>query len=162
MKQGEATVNAILAVLKDKGIDYELGGEVPVKKYYDQFRTEVCKIIFEGFKADKIDMSPDAKRKYADDTKLKSYVGGLVNNWATKHPPFNGGVKYEPKSPGIRTGNKDEQVVALKALLKTVTDPEVRAEIEAALQERLAEIKPETKIEIKVEALPEQFRHLVK
>jgi hypothetical protein len=86
----------------------------------------------------------------------------LVSNWQRKDTRLNGGDKYETKNPGSRTGSQDEQVKAMRNLLKTQTDPAIKAQIQKAIEERLAEIKPESKVEINVEALPEHFRHLVK
>ena len=162
MKQSTATINAILSVLKSKGVEYELGGETPVSKFYDLFKTEVNKILCEGFRSGTIEMSEEAKEKYATDPELKKYVTGLINNWVRKHPPFNAGSAYVPKNPGARTGSSDEQLKALKQLLKSTNDSVIQAEIQDAINERLAEIKPESKVTINVDALPEHLRHLVK
>lgn len=163
MKQSTATVNAIMSVLKSKGVNYVLNGETPVSEFYDLFKTEVNAILCAGFKSGDVDMSEEAKAKYlGDDTELKKYVTGLINNWVRKHPEFNGGSHYIPKNPGSRTGSADEQIKALKQLMKQTNDAVIQAEIQQAINERLAEIKPTATVEINVNALPAHLRHLVK
>ena len=162
MKQSTATINAIMSVLKGKGIDYELGGETPVSQYQDMFKAEVKSILCEGFKSGEIDLSATSKVDKNDETSLGSYVNGLISNWVRKHPDFNAGGKYEPKNPGSRTGSQDEQVKAMRGLLAQTTDESDKETIQEAIDARLAEIKPESKVEINVEALPESLRHLVK
>lgn len=162
--QKQAIFNAV-AVLFPK---YELKGEVCLKdvmttEQKKEFRT----IIFNGFKAGEINMSEEASAKYlnGDDSALQKYVTGLVDNWVRKTPEFNnmfpesGGV-YRAKNPGSRAGSGDEQIRALRALKKTVTDSTVLAEIEDSIKSRLAEIKPAQTVEINVDALPEHLRHL--
>ena len=163
MKQSTATINAIMSVLKSKNVEYTIGGETPVSKYSDLFKAEVNAILCEGFQTEVIEMSDDAKKKYlGDEKKLKNYVTGLINNWVRKYPGFNCGVAYEPANPGSRTGSTDEQVKAMRQLLKLTNDPDSIAEIQKSIDARLEEIRPESKVEINVDALPEHLRHLVK
>ena len=162
MNQREGVVNTILSVLKSKGIDYQLGGETPVSQYKDSFKAETIAIVAAGFMSGSIEMSADAKAKYHTIDLLRTkYVPGLVDNWVRKFKPFNGGEKYEAKNPGSRSGSQDEQIKAMRNLLKCVADPETKAEIQLAIDARMAEIKPNTTVEINVDALPEHLRHLV-
>lgn len=98
-------------------------------------------------------------RGTVDETTIRKYVPGLVNNWVRKDTRLNGGVKYVPKNPGSRLGSGDEALKAMRSLLAATQDPDARKEIEAAIELRKAELKP--KVEINVTALPEHLRHLV-
>lgn len=162
-KQKTAVCNALLSVLKERGVDYELNGETPINKVLtDQDKSTVRAIILEGFMSGAIDMSEQARAKYDDETKMKTYVSGVVNNWIKKNPEFNCGVKYKPANPGSRAGSQDEQVRNMRALLKQTNDPEAVAMIEEAIEARLAEIKPKQQVTIDVDQLPEHLRHLAK
>jgi hypothetical protein len=162
MNQRQATVNAIMSVLSERGVNYELNGETPVSEFLTaDDKKKVVSLICQGFLAGQIDMSDDGKSKYfGDHAELKKYTVGLVNNWIRKATEFNSGSKYEIKNKGSRTGSSDEQLKALRELLKITTDSEVRGEIEQAIAERMEEIKP--KVEINVDALPAHLRHLIK
>ena len=112
--------------------------------------------------ANEIEMSEQARAKHNDESKMRVYVSGLLNNWIKKHPPFNAGKKYVPVNKGSRTGSSDPQIKAMRALLKTTNDEESIAKINEAIQTRLAEIRPAQTVEIDVDALPEHLRHLAK
>lgn len=162
MNQRQATVTAILSVLSERGVNYELNGETPMSNVLTKTDKDiVVGIICQGFLAGQIDMSAEGKAKYfGDEKELKKYTIGLVNNWIRKATEFNGSIKYEIKNKGSRTGSSDEQLKALKDLLKMTTDADVRSEIQDAINDRMEEIKP--KAEINVDALPVHLRHLVK
>ena len=162
--QKNAVCNAILCVLAERGVNYELNGETILKDVFNKADQEkVRMIITEGLEAEEITFSDDAKAKYiGNEAGMKPYVNGLIKNWVKKNPDFNNGEKYEPENKGSRVGQGDEQVRALRSLLKTTNDPEVQAEIQEALDARIAEIKPAQTVTINVDALPEHLRHLVK
>ena len=157
--QKDAVVKSVMSVVED----YTLNQESPLSEVITKDQKDRVKaILFNGFRNGDIELSTEAATKFRADAELKKYVSGLLDNWIRKYPGFNAGQSYVTKNPGSRSGSGDAQVKALKALLKTVTDNEVRAQVEQAINDRLAEIKPETKITIDVEALPENLRHLVK
>lgn len=162
--QREATVNAILSVLKDRGVNYELGGTTSVISVLtSEDKKKVQTILAAGFNKGEIQLSTEAQAKYVGNTsEMNKYVSGLINNWVRKYPDFNGGDKYAPKNPGSRQGTSDDSVKAMRQLLKVTTSVEAKEEIEAAIAARLAEIKPASKVEINIDALPENLRHLVK
>jgi hypothetical protein len=162
--QREATVNAILSVLKDRGVNYELGGTTPVISILtSEDKKKVQTILATGFNKGEIQLSTEAQAKYVGNTsEMNKYVSGLINNWVRKYPDFNGKDKYTPKNPGSRQGTSDDSVKAMRQLLKVTTSVEAKEEIEAAIAARLAEIKPASKVEINIDALPENLRHLVK
>ena len=161
MNQRQATVSTILAVLKDAGVQYELNGDTAVSEVLtDTLKAKVRELIFVGFRNGTIEMSDDGKSKYSDDSALKVYISGLVNNWIRKAPEFNSGSKYQAKNPGIRAGSGDEQIKEMKKLLNQTTDPKAKAMIEEAIEKRREALKPT--VEINVDALPEGLRHLVK
>jgi hypothetical protein len=142
---------------------YTLGGPTPISEVITKEEKDRVKtILFNGFRNCNIEMSTEAAIKYTADSELKKYISGLLDNWLRKAPEFNAGQSYVAKNPGSRSGSGDAKIKALKALLKTVTDNEVKAQVQQAIDERLNELKPETKVEIDVNALPEHLRHLVK
>jgi hypothetical protein len=159
VNQKQAVTNAVLSVIPG----YELGGETILSEVLtDAQKKEVRSILVSGFKSGQIEMSAEAKTRYAEDSELSKYVSGLLNNWIRKNPEFNNGTGYVTKNPGSRSGSGDEQVKALKSLLKVTADADLRKEIEQALNERLAEIKPTATVTINVDALPEHLKYLVK
>jgi hypothetical protein len=170
MNQKTAVCECLVRVLEQNEIDYELGGEIPIKQVlsksmFDEVRREIC----EGFEEGLISMSDEAKVKYVGHpTEMKKYVNGLVNNWVRKNKEFNNNFKgtpegkYEIKNPGSRTGSTDESIKNMRLLLKTVTDPTVRGEIQEAIDERIAIISPQYTVKVNAEAIPEHLRHLVK
>lgn len=162
--QKQAVVNTLLSLLEERGVNYEIGGETPIKEVLiKEDYTRANAILSAGFEAGEISLSDNAKAKYlGNESGMKTYVNGLIKNWVKKNPDFNAGNKYVPANPGSRAGQGDETVRALRALLKTNLDDEVRTEVNQALQDRLAEIKPKNVVTINVDALPESLRHLVK
>jgi hypothetical protein len=162
MNQRQATVTVLMSVLSERGVEYELNGETPISEVLTKSdKDKAVNIICQGFLSGQIEMSQEGKSKYfSDPSELKKYTVGLVNNWIRKATEFNSGNKYEIKNKGSRAGSGDEQLKALRELLKITTDEEVRGEIQQAINERMEEIKP--KVEINVSALPSHLRHLVK
>lgn len=161
MNQRDAVVTTILAVLQERGYEYELNGPTAIADVLtDSDKKSVRDAIFTMFRAGHIDMTADAKEKYADDKALKGYVSGLVNNWIRKAPEFNSGNTYQAKNPGSRQGSSDAQVQEMKKLLKLTSDPHTKATIQAEIDARVAELKP--KVEVDISKLPESLRSLVK
>ena len=161
MSQRTATVKAIISVITDRGVQYELNGETPISEVLTiDDKQKVCQIIFNGFRNGNIELSAEAAGKFRADNELRKYVVGLVNNWIRKAPEFNGGNSYQTKNPGSRSGTGDAKIKALKALMSTVSDESTKAQIQLAIDERLEELQP--KVQIDVTALPEHLRHLVK
>lgn len=163
MNQKTATVSTILSVLEERGVEFELNGPVNVGDVLtDADKTKIREIIFAGFRAGKIEMAEESKAKYAEDSALKSYVSGLVNNWIRKEKTLNGGNTYQAKNPGSRAGSGDEKIREMKKLLSQVTDPTKRQLIESAISQRQAEIAAEKAPAIDVSKLPEHLRDLLK
>lgn len=163
MNQRHATVSTILSTIKSHGIEYVLNGATPVSDVLtDKMKEEIRSELFTMFRNGSISYREDFKSKVADDTELKKYISGLVNNWIRKAPEFNNGSKYEAKNPGSRAGSGDEQVKEMKKLLSVTTDAKARAIIQDTIDKRLASLAAEKKsVEINVDALPESLRHLV-
>jgi hypothetical protein len=159
VNQRNAVVSTIISVLNERGCKYEMNGPLSISEVMTESdKQKVISIICQGFKDDRIEMSTDAKVKYAADAELRKYVVGLVNNWVRKAPEFNSGNAYQAKNPGSRTGSGDPKLQALKALYNTVPEAHKPA-VQAAINARLEELKP--KIEIDTNLLPEHLRHLV-
>ena len=163
MNQRNATVGTILAVLKERGVDYKLNGETPISEVFtDSDKTKVRDLLVTGFRKGEIEMADDSKAKYKEDKALKQYVIGLINNWVRKAPEFNGGQTYAPKNPGSRAGSGDEQIVEMKKLLSQTSDPTAKATVQAAIDARKAELAQQNAPVIDVSKLPENLRHLAK
>ena len=162
--QKTAVVNTILSVLKDRGEEYVLNGEVNLKDVLTkQDKDKIKSILCEGFHKKEINMTEEASSKYVgNESPMKTYVNGLLNNWIRKHKPFNSGVGYSPKNPGSRTGSKDEVIKNLRLMKKTTTDESVLEEIEKCIQERLLEIKPESVVVVDESKIPEHLRKFIK
>jgi hypothetical protein len=158
--QREATVNAILSVLEERGVSYELGGNTNVSDVLtSEDKKKVQTILSTGFNKGEIQLSSEAASKYVGNTsEMNKYVSGLINNWVRKFPDFNAGSKYEAKNPGSRAGTGDEQVKEMRKLLKVTTDAEAKTVIQSAIDSRLAEIKPATKVEVNFDAIPAELR----
>jgi hypothetical protein len=122
-------------------------------------RALVTEILCAGFKAGTIALkdTPSNQAKLDDDAKLRSYCSGLQSNWLRKDKRLNGGIKYEPKNPGSRTGSTDPQVKAMRNLLAIRTDlsAEDKKEIQAKIDERVAKVKP-----VQAELTAEQIKVL--
>lgn len=163
VNQRKATVDSILFTLKERGINYEVNGQSSVSEFLTaEDKKNITDSLCKGFMSRTIHMSDDSFQKYSkSETEMRKYVIGLVNNWIRKAPELNGGNTYQAKNPGSRAGAGDEQIKALKALIKTVDDAAVKQEIQQAINERLAEIKPAKTVEINADALPEHLKYLV-
>ena len=160
MNQRQATVNAMLSVLKDRGVEYEVNGDTPISEVLTpDDKSKVREILFTMFREGKITYKPEFQAKVDDDKELKSYVGGLLNNWIRKAKELNCGEVYKAKNPGSRAGSGDEQVREMKKLLQVTADADAKAAIQAAIDARLAEIKAEKNtVEVNLDAIPEALR----
>lgn len=167
MNQRTATVQAILNTLEARGFEYELNGSTPVSEVLtDADKKSIRETLFTQFRDGEVTVSESfAETKLNDDSELKKYISGLVNNWIRKAKEFNSGNAYVTKNPGSRAHSSDEQIRELKKLytqVKASGDTDAIAEVEAAIEQRKSEIKPKSQAKpINVDALPENLRHLV-
>lgn len=164
LSQKAAVISVILATLSDRGASYELGSDTPVSSILsDADKTNIRGTLFSMFRKGEVEVSEEASKKFQEDSELKTYISGLVNNWLRKSTELNGNSKYQAKNPGSRQGSGDEQVKEMKKLLSATTDSDKRALIQSAIDSRLGEIKAEkNKVEIDASKLPESLRSLVK
>lgn len=156
MKQVDAVFQATCNVLGAKSF------ESRVELTREQKATVVA-IVTEGILNGQVAFSDQAKAKYDNQTKIMSYVNGMVDNHLNKDKRLNGGEKHQIKNPGSRAGSTDPQVKALRQLLTIAPTAEEKAEIQGYLNDRLAEIqasKPTTKktVTINIDDLPEELR----
>ena len=123
VSQKSAVISVILATLSDRGVSYELGSETAVSTILtDSDKTNIRNTLFSMFRKNELEVSDEASKKYVDDSELKSYISGLVNNWFRKSTDLNGASKYRAKNPGSRQCSGDEQVREMKKLLSQTTD----------------------------------------
>lgn len=163
MNQKNATVNAILSVLSARGVDYRLGGDVNLSDVInDSDKQTVRSILFTAFKEGKVEYKESFQDSVNDDSELKKYISGLLNNWIRKNKDFNCGVKYEAKNPGSRAGSQDESIKAMRALLSITPDAKDKAAIQSAIDAKLAEIQVEKKqVTIDLDAIPEELKKML-
>ena len=160
VNQKTATVNVLLSVLKERGVNYELFGATPISEVLtDTDEAKAREILFAMFRSDKITYKEDFKSKVDSDSELKKYISGLVNNWKRKAREFNNNIKHEAKNPGSRAGSGDEKVKEMKKLLSITSDPTAKAMIQAAIDERVASLKAEkNQVEIDYSVIPAELR----
>jgi len=99
-----------------------------------------------------------------DQKNVRVYLKSMLNNTILKHPELNGGRKYEAERKGIRAGQGDDSVKAMRALLKTLVEgTDSYAKVQKALDNRIAELKASKvkHVEIDINALPAELRDLV-
>ena len=160
VNQRTATVNTILSVLRDRGVEYELNCDTPISKVLTASDKEkVRDILFTMFREGEVEYKDSFQAKVNDDSELKKYISGLVNNWIRKTKEFNCGETYKAKNPGSRAGSQDPQIKEMRKLLGVTTDPKAKDAIQAAIDEKLAEVQAsKQKVEINVDALPAHLR----
>ena len=159
MSQKEAVFSAVTSVLSENGISFTENSDIGAVMT-SELRSQVNQILFEGFKAESIELS-----KTLTDTKLKSYTSGLQSNWLRKDKRLNGGIAYKAKNPGSRAGGSDPQLKAMRALLGSLTVETEREEVQTYIDARVKEIaatRATKSVVIDTSALPESLRGLVK
>ncbi len=120
----------------------------------DELRSSITAIIVESFKAGEVEFkdTPANKEKLANDSKLKSYVSGLVSNWFRKDKRFNGNTTYKAANPGSRAGQGDSQMKNLRLLKKQFEAAgKDSADIDSAISKRATEIKASKAKDINVD-----------
>lgn len=164
VSQKTAVINTIMSTLNERGASYELGSSTPVSSVLtDADKTNIRNTLFSMFRNGEVEVSEEASKKFSEDSELKTYISGLVNNWVRKSTDLNGGSKYQAKNPGSRQGSGDDQIKEMKKLLSATSDAEQKSMIQGAIDSRLAEIKASKNVvEIDSSKLPESLRHLVK
>lgn len=167
MNQKQATVSTILAVLAERGVNYELNGSTPIGDVLTEGdRANVREAMFAMFRDGSVGFKDEATAaKYEDDAELKKYISGLVNNWIRKEKTFNCGKAYVIKNPGSRAHVGDEQLKELMKLATQIgTGNEGYEDVMQAITARKNEIAAEKSkaVDIKIDVIPESLRHLVK
>ena len=135
MTQKDAVFSAIIHVLSNAGVEFEVGVTDLSTVFTKQLRTEVTNVLVQQFSSDMIELSADAKDK--NPAELRSYVSGLISNWLRKDNRLNGGIKPQKSN---RAFPSDPQIRALKQLMSSQTDQSKRAEIQTHIDKRLAEL----------------------
>jgi hypothetical protein len=155
MTQKEGVFAAVMTVLEQAGIEF-VEGMVVKSIFSKEHRAQVNAILFEGFKAGRIELDGEKS-----DSDLKSYVSGLQSNWLNKDKRLNGGVQYAAKNPGSRAGVTDPQVKALRGLLAQASTDEEREEIQGYLDARLEAIgqgKKKKTVQVNFDDLPPELK----
>lgn len=152
VNQKTATVNTILSVLENRGVSYELGGEVIMSEILtSDDKSKVRDILFTMFKSGAVEYKEAFQEKVDNDSELKKYISGLVNNWVKKNKDFNAGQAYKAKNPGSRAGQTDSQIKEMRKLLAVTPDESAKAAIQEAIDKRLAEIQAEKQKDVAID-----------
>lgn len=162
MKQSDAVYKATEQVFTEHGVDFHDG--IKAQDFCTaEMRKQIIEIVTAGIESGDVDFSDSAHAKHDTTDKKRGYVRGMVSNWFRRDQRLNGGEVYQPKNPGSRVGSSDDQVKALRALLKSGTlDADGVKMAEKALNDRLAEIRAErNKVEIDIDALPANIQALI-
>jgi len=134
INQKQAVRNAIFAVLEESGISFELNGSESIGTVMNSdYKASARNILYAGFKSGEIEYKESFQVKVDNDTELKKYVSGLLNNWMRKDKELNAGVVHKAKNPGSRVGSTDSQVKEMRKLLKVTTDASTKAVIQQQL-----------------------------
>lgn len=159
MSQKEGVFNAVTSLLQEQGREFEQGS-TKVQLSADERKT-VVETLVAATEAGELKVGGKAAAN------LSKYWSGTLSNWLRKDERLNGGEEYKIKNPGSRTGARDPQIQALKALLQRVQatgDEQNTAKVKEALEKRKAELaaeKVKQQVEINSELLPESLRHMV-
>jgi hypothetical protein len=133
-KQREAVFDTVKAALEP---DFAEGQRAILSK---EQRSKVISKLIDGFQKGKIELGTSYEEK-----DLRGYASSLLNNWLRKDPRLNGGTKYAPKNPGSRAGQSDDQVKALRMLLRAQesqgADQDTLDQIQAAIDERVSSVR---------------------
>lgn len=144
--QKEAVFSAVTSVLSDAGVN--VGENQSASNHLTrELRSRVTHVLVEGFNNGNISLD----KTFTDQASLRTYCSGLISNWLRKDTRLNGGMQYEVKNPGSRSGSNDAQLKALRALLAMKTDPDERAEIQSFIDKRLAEVNPAKNVKSSVD-----------
>jgi len=163
MESQKVVVNRLLVlVLSNRGVEYELNGETPIKEVLTStdiswVNEQVEQMFYDGL----ISLTDESRIKYIDSGERKlftNYVKGMVKNWIKKEKTFNGGSGYVPKT---KRGPSDSMLKQMKELrLQYLENPEVLLEIDREIEKRTLELKPKSII-INPELLPDSLKYLV-
>lgn len=148
MNQKEAVFLAVCAVKQASSFE----GAVELS---DAELKNVREFVVLSFLAGDVELKEAEKR---DETYIRKYVPGLVNNWLRKDKRLNGDVDYVAKNPGSRQGVGDEMLRNMKALLAITTDPEDKKVISAEIEKRKAQLEEAKKPKLDIAKLPEHLR----
>ncbi len=162
LTQRESVFVATMNVLADAGISYDEGSTPVLEIVTKDMRSSIIGMVTQSIISGETVLSDEARAKFDTETKVRSYVCGLVNNWHRKDPRLNGNTKYVAKNPGSRQGAGDEQLKALKALRAVKAgDAEALKSIDAAIADRQAELaqaKAPTLSDEQLAMIPEDIR----
>lgn len=154
MNQKDAVFVAVVAVLEREP---NRGERVLQTMSKDQIKL-VNETVIGMFLRGEVSLRDETKR---DETYIRGYVPGMVNNWMRKDTRINGGDKYETQKPGSRAGAGNPTLTNLKNLLAATKDPDAKALVQAEITKVEAEIaKAKVKL-IDASKIPAHLLHLI-
>jgi len=152
MNQKEAVFQAVNGVLAEHGLSTEGNISSSITK---ELRSQIVAVLVAGFQNNTIAISENFDR-----SKIETYASSLLSNWLRKDGRLNGGIKYVAKNPGSRAGSGDEQLKAMRQLLKTLTPGTAdHTEVQGFINERVAEISVAKAPKFDLSKLPEALRN---
>ena len=112
ISQKDGVYNAVVAFMEENERSFEDNMKVELGT---EDRKTVVVMLVEATEAGELTVR--SEKASAD---LPKYWEGTLSNWLRKDERLNGGVDYEPKNPGSRSGSGDGELRELKKLLTQV------------------------------------------
>jgi hypothetical protein len=135
MSQSAAVVSFVKQVLGDR---FQSGADARTIITKED-RKVVINMLVAGFLTSTIEMSADAKAKYSEESKLRTYASGLTTNWLNKSKELNGGTKYEAKNPGVRSCAASSR---LKVVIRAASTSSSKLTVPQCLKLRRRRLRP--------------------
>jgi hypothetical protein len=93
--QKQAVIDVTVKVLKERGVEYRLGKDLPIVQLIEEEdKGRIKEIIFDMFKKEEIEFREEFRPKLESDKDLKSYISGLVSNHHRKAKELNDNKTY--------------------------------------------------------------------
>ena len=164
ISQVQAVIEATEAILEENNVNFEKGTTKVKEVLTDKMKETIIGLVAAGILQGEVVFSDNAKARHDTEAKVKAYSRQMCDNHWRKCKALNGGVDYEAKNPGSRTGSGDAVLKNLKnLLLRTQGNPENEAKVKAAIAKRQEEIAAEraAKVEVNADLIPEELRDLL-
>ena len=133
-KQVQAVINAVTTVL---GSEFTPSSTNVLNVITKEQKAEVRENVFNGILSGDVVYNGDT----SDETAVKRYVNGMVDNHLRKSKILNGGSTYKPSGNGTK---RDPQLRELGKLLKTFEPgTEMYANVEQSISTRTTQLHTE-------------------
>lgn len=158
VSQKDAVFSAVISVLKENGVEFMVNQDTLSDVLDKDLRMLIINNLINKFKTGAVVLS-----KGYNDKELKSYVGGLVNNWTKKDMRLNGGITHTIQQPGSRIGQTDPMAKELRKMLIATKGTPNEAIVKKELIKRQEQLRKEQAASIIIDKthIPEALHHLL-